>query len=201
MHAELAPHGFTVITVALDRSPDDAREYVEAAAPTHPSLIDTTHRIADLYGMINVPTVVWIDEHGTIVRPADVAFGTDTFKDLITVDSDAHHAALRAWVVDGVPPVPADEVGRWVNPPSEDEQHARSEFALAWHLHQAGRTAAAERHFARADALASHDFTIRRGSMPIRGMDPMGSDFEGIFNEWMAAGQPYYPKLLAKRRS
>jgi hypothetical protein len=57
----------------------------------------------------------------------------------------------------------------------------------------------AERHFARADALAPHDFTIRRGSKPIRGKDPMGADFADMFTEWMAAGQPYYPRLLAKR--
>jgi hypothetical protein len=185
--------------VALDRSADDVRPYLEAAAPTHPSLIDTAHVVADRYAMINVPTVVWIDEAGTIVRPNDVAFGTDTFKDLISIDSDAHHAALRAWVREGVRPVPSEQVGSWVNPPNASEQQARAEFALAWHLHQAGDPDAAERHFARADALAPHDFTIRRGSMPIRGKDPMGADFADMFTEWMAAGQPYYPRLLAKR--
>ena len=45
-----------------------------------PSLIDTRHRLADLYNMVNVPTVVWIDERGRIVRPNDVAFGSDTFR-------------------------------------------------------------------------------------------------------------------------
>ena len=49
-------------TVALDRCADDARPYIEKAAPTHPSVIDTEHRVAELDHVFNVPTVVWIDE-------------------------------------------------------------------------------------------------------------------------------------------
>ena len=41
--------------------------------PEHPSLVDTTHRMAELFGVVNIPNGVWIDEHGTIVRPAEPA--------------------------------------------------------------------------------------------------------------------------------
>ena len=57
LHEELGGAGFTVITVALDKSADDTRPWIEAARPTHPSLIDTRHVIADLYNIVNVPTV------------------------------------------------------------------------------------------------------------------------------------------------
>ena len=67
------------ITVALDRSPEDARPWIEAARPTHPSLIDSGHVLAELYHVVNVPTLIWIDEAGRIVRPNDNQFGTDTF--------------------------------------------------------------------------------------------------------------------------
>ena len=43
---------------------------------------------------------------------------------------------------------------------------------MAWWLAQQGRNEAAERWFVRAGELAPHDFNIRRGSMPIRGIDP-----------------------------
>jgi hypothetical protein len=36
-----------------------------------------------------VPTLLWIDEQGRIVRPNEVAFGTDTFKDLTGFDYPA----------------------------------------------------------------------------------------------------------------
>ena len=80
LHEELRELGFTVITVALDKSADDARPWIEAARPSHPSLIDPGHVVADLFNIINVPTMIWIDEQGRIVRPNDVQFGTDTFE-------------------------------------------------------------------------------------------------------------------------
>jgi hypothetical protein len=190
-----------VISVALDKSPDEARPFIEAAAPTHPSLIDREHRVADLYRIINVPTAVWIDERGRIVRPNDVAFGTDTFKDLTGIDSAPHLEALRAWVKGGTLPFDDSQVRDLQVLPTEQEQLARAEFSLAWYLHQRGRTEAAERHFVRAGELAPHDFTIRRGSMPIRGLDPMGPAFAELYSEWVQAGRPYYRALPAGSRS
>jgi hypothetical protein len=184
-----------VITVALDKSPEDARPYVEAAGATHPSLIDTEHLVADLYRIVNVPTAVWIDERGRIVRPNDAAFGNDTFVALQGIESGPHLAALRAWATEGRLPYDEDGIRRRQVFPTAAEQLARTEFTLAWHLHRMGRHQAAERHFVRAGELAPHDFTIRRGSMPIRGLDPMGPDFADLYTEWVKAGMPYYHRL------
>ena len=76
--------------------------------------------------------------------------------------------------------------------PTFDEQLARTEFAVGWHLHRTGQTEAAARHFERAGELAPFDFCVRRGSMPIRDMDPMGPDFFEMFQQWQDAGRPYY---------
>ena len=43
------------------------------ANSTHPALIDTTHITDELFGFINVPMAVWIDENGMLVRPAEAA--------------------------------------------------------------------------------------------------------------------------------
>jgi peroxiredoxin len=191
IHAELAPYGFTLISVALDRSADDARPWVEAALASHPTLIDPDHLLASLYRMTNVPTAVWIDEHGHIVRPPDVAFPSDQLREITGVASGPFLDALRAWVKEGRTPSADEARGRQIAPTAEEEE-ARAEFALAWQLHHRGRVDAAERHFARAEQLAPLDFTIRRGSLPIRGKDPMGADFVPLYGEWLAAGRPYY---------
>jgi hypothetical protein len=184
-----------VITVALDRGPDDARPWIEAAKPTHPSLIDTRHLLADLYNIVNVPTVVWIDEAGRIVRPNDVAFGSDTFRHITGIEAAKHLGLLRAWVHGDARALDAGRVREQQPLPTQADQQARAEFALADWLARRGRADAAERHFVRAGELAPHDFTIRRGSMPIRGIDPMGPKFREMLQDWVRSGRPYYRPL------
>ena len=196
LFTELGDRGFVVLAVALDRSAEDVRPWAEAAGATYPVLVDSEHLVADLYRIINVPTGIWIDEDGRIVRPNDAIFGNDTFKHMTGVASGPHLDALRAWVKTGALPFGSnDDVRARQVLPTADEQLARAEFTLAWWLHRQGRTEAAERHFVRAGELAPHDWTIRRGSMPIRGLDPMGEALMPLWNEWVAAGLPYYPPM------
>jgi hypothetical protein len=177
------------ITVALDRSAEDARPWIEAARPTHPSLIDSSHVLAELYHVVNVPTIVWIDERGHIVRPNDNQFGTDTFTAFHGKASGPYLDLIRAWVNEGKGALSEDEVRRNQLLPSAETQLARAERALAWRLHQRGREEAAKRHFERAGALAPQDWTIRRGSMPIVGQNPFGPEFFALAKE----GAPTYP--------
>jgi hypothetical protein len=175
--------------VALDRSAEDARPWIEAARPTHPSLIDSDHVLAELYHVVNVPTIVWIDERGRIVRPNDNQFGTDTFTAFHGKASGPYLDLIRAWVNEGKGALSEEEVRRNQLRPSAETQLARAERALAWRLHQRGRTEAAKRHFERASQLAPHDWTIRRGSMPIVGQNPFGPEFFELAKE----GAPTYP--------
>ena len=195
VHEELQGHGFTVVTVALDRSAEDARPWIEAARPRHPSLIDTRHEVADLYNIVNVPTGVWIDERGRIVRPGDATSGTDTFRHITGIESARHLAALRAWARGESPPPDFARVRELQTLPSAADQQARAEFALGEWLYRQGRHDAAARHFARAGELAPHDFTIRRGTMPMRGLDPMGPEFRAMVQDWARQGRRYYVPL------
>src|SRR5260370_5726764 len=111
------------------------------------------------------------------------------------IDSARILDGVRAWVRDGAPPADRDTVRTLQALPSEDHQLARAEFGLATWLSAAGRAEAAERHFVRAGELAPHDFTIRRGSMPMRGIDPMGPEFISMVSEWIVSGHSYYAPL------
>src|ERR1044071_10300284 len=53
---------------------------VQAAQPTYPTPIDREHRLAELYGIVNVPQAVWSDEAGRIVRPAESAGAYEGFR-------------------------------------------------------------------------------------------------------------------------
>jgi hypothetical protein len=178
------------ITVALDERAEDARPYLERAAPTHPALIDREHVVAALYHLVNVPTMVWIDEGDRIVRPNDVQFGTDLFVALTRKPSAPFLAAVRAWVRDGAGALEPETARAHQLLPTLEHEEARAEYAVAVHLHRRGRAEAAARHFARAGALAPKDWTIRRAALPIRGIDPMMSP---EFGELWQEGIPRYP--------
>ena len=179
----------------MEKDPEDARPFIEAAHPTHPSLIDTEHLVPDLYNWVNVPTVTWIDEAGQIVRPNDAQFGNDAWSHVTGFTAAAHLEKVRAWVRGETPAYEPERVKALQTLPTEDDQLARAYFGLGWWLHQQGRDGAAERQFVKAGELAPHDFMIRRGSMPIRGINSGGPEFFQMVQEWTAAGHTYYVQL------
>ncbi len=80
LYDELAAQNFMVIAVAMDSREGDALPWIEAAHPTYPTLIDREHVMAELFGVVNVPQAIWIDEAGRIVRPAEAAGAYEGFR-------------------------------------------------------------------------------------------------------------------------
>jgi hypothetical protein len=195
LYEELQDQGFVVVTVASERDPEDAREWIEAAAPTHPSLIDTTWLVSDLYHIENVPTVYWIDEEGRIARPQDVAFGTNAFQEFTGIDAEIHQRALRDWVTGARPALAPDAVDRHQRVPGEVDQLARAEFGLGRWLWAQGRADAAAPHFARAEELSPRLWMAWRGSMRMQGEDPMGELFMGKMTAYIESGEPVNTRI------
>jgi hypothetical protein len=193
LRKELHP-GLEIVTVALDaRGASAARPWIEKAAPEHPSLVDETHQLASL-GVVNVPTGIWIDEAGVIVRPPETAYPRrPSFKDhpvppdatplqrerieitkALTVDAERYVAALRDWVALGSASrfaLPPDEVVRRSRPRPLDEATAAAHFALAQHLSAGGERDLAIEHFKEAQRLHPTSWTYRRDAWAIAGPD------------------------------
>lgn len=183
-----------VITVAVDRA-EDARKWIEKAEPTHPSLIDEDHRLGELYNMVNVPTVVWIDEEGKIARPNDVAFTTEKGGRYARVSTEEQMTLLRGWV-SGDLDLKSDELLiDQVSAASIESQQARAHFGLGWWLYRQGLKDAANDQFKVAGKMAPDDFMIRRGTMRYRGADPFGPEFALMVGRWLAKGRSYYLPL------
>jgi len=179
------------VAVSLDHDPQSARPWVEAANLSFPSVVDVNHRTAELYGLINIPSAVWFDEDGRMVRPPTIAPADDRFKEYTGLDSSVHHDALRRWVVDGETPDP-ELMARWSQPEADDQAAARAHRRVASFLHRSGRDELARVHFEKASQLAPFDWTIRRGSMSMTGGDPFGQELFNFWEEWDAAGKPSY---------
>lgn len=88
-----------------------------------------------------------------------------------------------------------DDVRRLQRQPNPDHQLARAEFALgAWLTRNIGR-GAGDSHFLRAGELAPEDYTIRRGSLPFRGLSSAGPEWQAIVRERREQGHYYYEIL------
>ncbi len=75
VYTRVRPLGVEIVTIAMDAAGVEAgRKFVERAGPTHAAAIDTDHVLGRLFGVTNVPSGIWIDELGTIVRPPEPAF-------------------------------------------------------------------------------------------------------------------------------
>ncbi len=195
LHDELSSEGFTAIPVAIDEDPEDVRPFTDGIGL--PVLIDRQHLLTELYAISNVPTVIWIDEDGRIVRPNGVAFGTDLFVDFTGVAAGPHLDMVRRWVREGEAPADGDTPDAEVADLTDDELLARLHFRVAVAARRRGDeargdAATARRHFDQAVDLAPFDFTIRRASMPLTGKDPFGQEFFDWYEEWQDAGMPYH---------
>lgn len=172
-----------MITVAFDSGgADAARPWIDLARPTHPSLIDVEHRVAELYEMVNVPMAVWIDEQGLIVRPAEPSGSNDGFRAMDRVNfslapeimaeyarrAQVYKDALRDWVRRGRESehvLPASEVASRTLAPSAADARAHAEFTLGRYLAQNGRSDEARSHFDEAVRLAPGNWSIRRQAL------------------------------------
>jgi hypothetical protein len=158
--------------------------------------VDVKHTISTLYQFTNVPTGVWIDENGRIVRPAEPAWNTDRTYKVGTVDivseGAIYVAALRDWVRKGersVYVVSDEEFARRVKPRSAGEMTAEASFKLAVWFHETGNRTLAAKYFVRAQELAPDNVNYRRQDWSFTG--------EGAkLREYVEGrGKPFYPKL------
>jgi hypothetical protein len=193
LRTELYPK-LEIVTVALEaRGASAARQWIEKAQPAHPSLIDETHVLASL-GVVNVPTGIWIDEAGVIVRPPETAYPRrPAFKDrkvpadatplqregieltrTLNVTAESYVGALRDWAEHGATSryaLSPDQVVRRSRPRPLSEATSAAHFALAQHLHAAGEATLATEHFKEAQRLHPTSWTYRRDAWAIAGPD------------------------------
>ena len=188
--------GAEVVTVALDvGGADAARPFLDAAQPDHPSLIDDAHRCDEVFGFLNVPNAVWIDEQGMLVRPAhgatlqrspfldmEVPEGLGRLgeqlhevKKIVTTDPDLYRSAIHDWLEHGAASrfaLPPDEVVARSRPRPVEHAEAAAAFELAQHLHREGAPDDAVRWFRRAHELDPANWTYKRQAWTFATTEP-----------------------------
>lgn len=163
---ELHEQGFELLTVDCEsKGIEVGRPFVEAAAPSHPSLFDGEHIVPALFNTRNVPAAFWIDERGQIVRANDPIYAQRRNQQTgETTTNTRYMDAVRDWVARG----PASEFVRdapgldSVTAPSWEHAQATAHFRLGVALHHGGHPDAAIAQFKAAHALAPDNWNYRR---------------------------------------
>ncbi|MBI4201831.1 MAG: hypothetical protein HY532_01780 [Chloroflexi bacterium] len=164
---ELAAKAFEVITVAEDtKGAEAAARYIQAANPTHPSLVDPTHVVAELYNTRNVPAVFWIDEEGRIVRANDPAFAVRRNPETgESMPNQPYLDALRNWADKGADSPylhNEDTVSSRIGQQDWADVQAMAHFRLGTYLYQQGDEQAAVAQFKQAHALKPNNWNYKR---------------------------------------
>jgi len=177
LYDTLKDRNFMIVAVAEEsRGAEHARRWIEDAKAQFWCLIDEDHHVADLYGMVNVPQSVWIDEKGRIVRPTEVAGSTDHFRrmDLATrtmapEDMAARQAARQAyldavkeWVLTGRYGLKPREARARLPKITPEIALAQAHFRLGVFLRRNGKPAEGDRHLAQASRLHPDSWNIWR---------------------------------------
>lgn len=222
LRTELHPKGLEIVTIALDTGgADAARPWIEKANARHPALIDRAHIADEFFGMVNVPSGVWINEDGMIVRPPETAYPQrPSFLDReipadatpsqregmmevrkLRIEAEKYVAALRDWAARGSESrfalAPRQVIER-SRPRSFEEGTASAHFELGQHLHRAGLTERGIGHFQQASRLQPENWTYRRQAWNLLPPDRKSIDVYGT--DWLtevkkSGAENYYAPL------
>jgi hypothetical protein len=170
VYEELKDQNFELISAAQDTGGEEAAgQFFDRAKSTFTQIVDENHVISTTYNMVNVPTGVWIDEEGMIVRPNETAYSSNTKmtlfeKELKSRGAD-YVAALKDWVKNGAESPYAltpEEVAKRVQPRTDDQALAEAEFQLGNYFLAQSDEANANLHWEAAQKLRPESWNYHR---------------------------------------
>jgi hypothetical protein len=198
LYEQYKDKNFEILSVAQDTGgAKDAGQWITAAKPTLTALIDEKHLISKLYNMVNVPTGVWINEQGRIVRPNEVAFVDDRFQPFTGMDSAPYLNALKDWIEKGGKSQYAmseDQLRPKLNSQDPDVCLAEAEFGLGEQLYKSGHGTEAILHFKEAQRLNPKSWNYKRQAWAL---SDAKRDYGTTFKEEVdkiGGSRNYYPR-------
>ena len=145
-----------------------------------------------------MPTGVWIDERGRVVRPAEPAWTADQTLRIggksISTQGQVYVAGLRDWVANGEHSRYAlsdEEFARRVKARSPGEMEAEASFKLAVWFHNKGESDLAAKYWRHAQELNPDDWNYHRQEWSFT----PGEAGRKWMEKFQKLEQPYYPKL------
>jgi hypothetical protein len=135
------------------------------AEATYTTLIDTTHKISSLFNLVNVPSGIWVDENGQIVRINEGTYAELHKLGNFEFGTDEYTPAVRDWAINGADSAYAwtpDEVAAKIRPRTSEEARAEPTFKLGVYFFEQGDETLARTYWERAEQLHPDSWNYHR---------------------------------------
>lgn len=198
MYDELKSQNFEIVAVAEDTGGAAVAEpWYERAHAAYTTLVDVTHKVSSLYNLVNVPSAVWIDEQGRVLRINEGTYSRRiSLGGTYYIGTEDYTPAVRDWVAKG--PKSAfvwtpRQVGERIRRRTSDEALAEPTFKLGVYFFQREDQERARLHWKRAEALNPDSWNYHRQDWTFT---PEGSSGKRWVDKRDGLGdKPYYAPL------
>lgn len=188
---------FEIISVAQDTGGEaDAGPIFDAGNVSYTEIIDVNHHISALYNLVNVPSGVWIDKEGRIVRinegtyaktHMNGAFGTDEYVPIV-----------RDWVANGPDSEyvwDSDRVEDSIIERTPEAERAQPTFRLGSYFFQNDNDEKAEQYWTLAQELDPISWNYLRQDLLYEEGGSAGPEWQQRRQEVESNGGSYYRSL------
>ena len=125
--------------------------------------MDTNHTISSRYDLVNVPSAVWIDEQGTVLRIDEGSYATTHKMGEIEFGRNDYAPMVADWVRNGADSrYVTDASATRLTPKTADQARAEPAFKLGVYFHAQGDSAKAGQYWQKAQALNPDSWNYAR---------------------------------------
>jgi len=197
IYEEINDDNFVIISAAQDTGGEQAAGKVfDNANVTYTAIIDEDHTISTLFNLVNVPSGVWIDEQGKIMRIDEGNYTKQHKLGAIEVGSDDYVPALKDWLAKGADSDyvwSAKEVSERIIARTPEAEKAEPAFKLGVYFHRKGNEAKANQWWEESQKLNPdswnfhrQDWSFTRSEATVKWMQKVSK----------LKGKPYYRPLV-----
>lgn len=159
-----------------------------------------THQVSSLYNLVNVPSGVWIDEEGRILRINEGTYAKTHLLGNTEFGTDAYAPAVRDWVANGAdsPYVwSREQVSAKIRQRTTDEALAEPTFKLGVYFFEQGNETLARTYWERAQQLYPDNWSFHRQDWSFIDAASRGQNFQEKASNYDVLGgdKPYYEPL------
>ena len=200
---EIENPNFVLVCVAEDTGGEAvAGPIFDAANPTYVQVIDEDHVISSTFDFVNVPSAVWIDEEGRIVRidegtysqVHEISAGDEKF----VFGNDVYAAALKDWVKKGAKSKHVQSrstVAGHMRNHSFEQLKAGAAFRLGNFFRSHGHNDKADEYWALARSLNPDSINFIRQHLTLSEEGSAGETFRALASSYERDGKDYYRPL------